>query len=73
LGAPLIGHLWNSAREFCWRNAWLVVLENDDDSLNLLGPLACFSIPIRDAILRYQESEEKRELFTRKNRESPLL
>ena len=51
-------------REFCWRNAWLVVLENDDDSMNLLGPLSCFSIPIRDAILEYQESEEKRELFT---------
>jgi hypothetical protein len=51
-------------KQHCWGGDWFVILESGDDSMNLLGPLACFSIPIRDAVLRYQESEEKRELFT---------
>src|SRR5271165_2660425 len=52
IAARVMGSLFYDSRkrEFCWRNAWLVVLENDDDSMNLLGPLSCFSIPIRDAI-----------------------
>jgi hypothetical protein len=50
--------------QFCWSGGWFVILESGNDSMNLLGPLACFSIPIRDAIFEYQEREEKRSLYT---------
>jgi hypothetical protein len=50
-------------RQFCWCDAWFVILENDSESMNLIGPLSRFSITIRNAIFTYQETEEKRELF----------
>jgi hypothetical protein len=50
-------------RQFCWCDAWFVILENDSESMNLIGPLSRFSITIRNAIFKYQETEEKRELF----------
>src|SRR6266481_6553166 len=61
-----MGSLYYDKRnqEFCWCGAWFVILESGGDIMNLIGPLAHFSIPIRNAIFRYQESEEKRELFT---------
>jgi hypothetical protein len=62
----VMGSLYYDKRnqEFCWCGAWFVILESGGDIMNLIGPLAHFSIPIRNAIFRYQESEEKRELFT---------
>jgi hypothetical protein len=43
-------------QEFCWWGAWFVTLENDTESMNLIGPLSRFSITIRNAIFEYQET-----------------
>jgi hypothetical protein len=51
-------------RQFCWCDAWFVILENDSESMNLIGTLSRFSITIRNAIFTYQETEEKRELLS---------
>ena len=64
LDGRVMGSLCYENGRFFWGGAWFVILERGAKSLNLLGPLARFSIPIREAIVQYQDREEKREYFT---------